>query len=128
MARITEDEGQTPQIRVELIDEGSKIVERSHDLIVLSVGIVPGFNPTAQYGVTVAEDGFIENPSQNMAPALTRQEGIFAAGTATGPMDIVDTILTSGAVAAETAAYLKAQNGRHVPIPAVTTERSLAHA
>jgi heterodisulfide reductase subunit A len=128
VARITEDETQTPQVRVELIDEGSKIVERPHDLIVLSVGMVPGFNPTAQYGVQVAEDGFIESPSPNMAPALTGQEGIFAAGTATGPMDIVDTIMTAGAVAAETAAYLEAHNGHHASVPAVAAERSLAHA
>jgi heterodisulfide reductase subunit A len=128
VARITEDETQTPRVRVEMIDEGSKIVERAHDLIVLSVGMVPGFNPTAQYGVPVAEDGFIEAPAQNLASTLTSQAGIFATGTATGPMDIVDTILTAGAVASETAAYLQAHNGRQEPIPAETPERSLAHA
>ena len=44
---------------------------------------------------------------------MTAREGIFATGTATGPMDIVDSILTAGAAAAEAAAYLQ----KHVICP-----------
>ncbi len=45
VARITEDVNQTPVVRVELIDENSKVVERKHDIVVLSVGMLPGWNP-----------------------------------------------------------------------------------
>ncbi len=44
VARITEDEGQNLVARVELIDENS-VIERKHDLVVLSVGMLPGSNP-----------------------------------------------------------------------------------
>ncbi|MCK5053188.1 MAG: CoB--CoM heterodisulfide reductase iron-sulfur subunit A family protein, partial [Anaerolineales bacterium] len=39
VGKITEDEEGNPFVRVELIDEGSRIVERQHDLVVLSVGM-----------------------------------------------------------------------------------------
>ena len=55
-----------------------------------------------------AEDGFVQIPDSNVAPTVTTQEGIFATGTATGPMDIVDSIVMSGAAASEAAAYLEA--------------------
>jgi heterodisulfide reductase subunit A len=127
VARITEDENQNPIVRVELVDENSRIAERQHDLVVLSVGMLPGYNPQALYGVSPAEDGFIEIPDYNISPTVTAQEGIFATGTATGPMDIVDTIMTAGAAAAEAAAYIQAHNGHRAAAPA-EKERSVAHA
>ena len=45
VARITEDEDQNPVVRVEMIEDGSQVVERTHDLVVLSVGMLPGFDP-----------------------------------------------------------------------------------
>jgi len=111
VARITEDKYQNPIVRVELVDEASRVVERQHDLVVLSVGMLPGYNPQALYGVPVAEDGFVEIPNCNLMPTVTTQEGIFVTGTAGGPMVIVDSIITAGAAAAETAAYLQRHNG-----------------
>jgi len=135
VARITEDENQNPKVRVELIDEGSRIEERSHDLVVLSVGMLPGWNPEATFGVPVAEDRFIQLPSCNISPTATMQAGIFAVGTATGPMDIVDSIMTAGAAASEAAAYMQSHNGRgplgaaEVPASAGTAgERSATRA
>lgn len=109
VARIVEDEDHNPAVRVELIDEGSRVVERSHDLVVLSVGMLPGFNPQSTYGVPVdSQDGFVHIPAPNLSPCVTNYPGIFATGTAAGPMDIVDSIVMAGAAAAETAAYLQA--------------------
>jgi heterodisulfide reductase subunit A2 len=127
VARITEDENQNPILRVELIDQNSRIVERKHDLAVLSVGMLPSYNPSSIYGVPVDNDGFIKAPNPNISPTLTMRKGIFATGTATGPMDIVDSIVTAGAVAAETAAYIQSLNG-HRQAVAEQDERSLAHA
>jgi heterodisulfide reductase subunit A len=127
VARITEDEGQNPILRVELIDQNSRIVERKHDLAVLSVGMLPGYDPSSLYEVPVDKDGFIKAPNTNISPTLTMREGIFATGTATGPMDIVDSIVTAGAVAAEAAAYIESRNVNHQPV-AEQAERSLAHA
>ena len=103
-------------MRVELIDEDSRVVERKHDLVVLSVGMLPGWNPEAMFGVQTAEDGFVRIPNCNIAPTVTAQEGIFATGTAAGPMDIVDSIMTAGAAAAEAAAYLQSRDGRRAAV------------
>jgi heterodisulfide reductase subunit A2 len=127
VARITEDENQNPILRVELIDQNSRVVERKHDLAVLSVGMLPGYDPSSLYEVAVDKDGFIKAPNTNISPTLTMREGVFATGTATGPMDIVDSIVTAGAVAAEAAAYIECQNGNHQTV-AEQAERSLAHA
>jgi heterodisulfide reductase subunit A len=45
-----------------------------------------------------------------MAPAVTNMEGVFISGVVSGPKDIVDTIIESGAAAMEAANYLKRLN------------------
>jgi heterodisulfide reductase subunit A2 len=108
VARIGEDEERNPIVKVELIEEASQVVERKHDLVVLSLGMVPHFNPEPLYRVkTSSYDRFVALPRPNTAPCVTSRPGIFVAGTAAGPMDIVDTIIMAGAAAAETAAYLE---------------------
>jgi heterodisulfide reductase subunit A len=115
VARITEDEEHNPRVRVELIDEGSQVVERQHDLVVLSVGMVPAYDPQKLYGVPIAgDDGFINIPAPNLSPSVTGRSGVFVTGAAAGPMDIVDSIVLAGAAAAEAAAYLEAKDG-HIP-------------
>jgi heterodisulfide reductase subunit A-like polyferredoxin len=63
------------------------------------------------------------------------QAGIFAAGTATGPMDIVDSIMTASAAASEAAAYMQSHDGGGPVVAAevlaatgVAGERSVARA
>jgi heterodisulfide reductase subunit A len=119
---ITEDEAHNPIVRVEIIEEG-RIVERQHDLVVLSVGMLPGVNLGPLYGVQAANDGFAYLPSPVMLPAATDQPGVFVTGTASGPMDIVDSIVLAGAAAAQAAAYLESsRNGKaahHIVVPEV---------
>jgi heterodisulfide reductase subunit A len=43
-------------------------------------------------------------------PAKTSINGVYVAGTASGPMDIPDSILSAGAASAEIAGYLKGGN------------------
>ena len=128
VALITEDEDQNPIVRVELVEDGARVVERTHDMIVLSVGMLPGDNPQPIYRVPIAEDGFVSVPSPNSTPSKTNRSGIFVTGTAGGPMDIVDSIVTAGAAAAEAAAYIEAhKNGHAVQVPA-GEEMEFAHA
>jgi heterodisulfide reductase subunit A len=124
VAKITEDEDQNPIVRVELIDEGSRVVERTHDLVVLSVGMLPRYDPQEVFEVPTAEDGFVRTPFANVSPSLTDQPGIFVSGTAGGPMDIVDSIVMAGSAAAEAAAYLET---RKAGVPAHKM-RKPAHA
>jgi heterodisulfide reductase subunit A len=108
VASITQDEDQNPVLKLEMIEESSKVVERTHDLVVLSVGMLPAYNPEILYDVPVSEDGFVDIPVPNISPGVTRRPGIFVTGTAAGPMDIVDSIVLAGAAAAEAAGYIEA--------------------
>jgi heterodisulfide reductase subunit A len=121
VASIREDEDQNPVLRVELVDDDSRVVERTHDLVVLSVGLQPAYNPEMVFRVQVGNDGFVSIPNPNLAPCVTDRPGIFATGTASGPMDIVDSIVMAGAAAAEAVAYL------HEKTP-LTVELELAYA
>jgi heterodisulfide reductase subunit A2 len=106
VAAIREDENQNPVVRVELIEEDSLVVERAHDLVVLSVGMQPAYNPQAIYGVPTSSDRFVAVPEPNITPCATDLPGIFVTGTASGPMDIVDSIVMAGAAASEAIAYI----------------------
>ncbi len=109
VASIKQDENQNPVLRVELIDDGSRVEEITHDLAVLSVGMLPHYDPEAIFNVSLGDDGFINIPQTNSYPCLTEREGIFVAGTSAGPMDIVDSIVMSGSAAAEAAAYIESK-------------------
>jgi heterodisulfide reductase subunit A len=107
VASIKEDENRNPVLRVELIDEGSQVVERTHDLVVLSVGLLPSYDHEKIYQLSKGDDGFINSPHFNTYPCWTDRTGIFAAGTASAPMDIVDSIVMAGSAAAEAAAFIE---------------------
>lgn len=118
VASIKQDENQNPVLRVELMEDNSRVVEQTYDLVVLSVGLQPAYNPQAVYDVTVEDDGFVSIAAPNILPCNTNRPGIFVAGTAAGPMDIVDSIVMAGAAAAEVAAYLNEQEpveSVHIP-------------
>ncbi|MBN2081550.1 CoB--CoM heterodisulfide reductase iron-sulfur subunit A family protein [bacterium] len=106
VAQITEDEHRNPVLRYEDQVTG-RVEERAHDLVVLSQGVVPAWDPRAVLPVEVGGDGFIAAANENVAPCRTSITGVFAAGVATGPKDIPDSIVQAGAAAAEAAAYLR---------------------
>ncbi|MDY6835906.1 MAG: FAD-dependent oxidoreductase [Chloroflexota bacterium] len=107
VARILEGEDQSPIVRVELIEENSTVVERQHDLVVLSLGMLPGWHPNGTGVLKENTDGFIYTPHPKIAPTVTSREGIFVAGTSAGPKDIVDSIVEAGSAAMEVSTYLK---------------------
>jgi heterodisulfide reductase subunit A len=107
VARLSENADQSVTVRVERIDDHGQVEERPHDLVVLSLGLLPGADLGAMVGTETGEDGFVDVPLPKSAPCRTSREGIFVAGTATGPKDIVDAIVEAGAAAAEAALFLK---------------------
>lgn len=111
VARITEDGERNPVVRIERQEEGGLPEEVKHDLVVLSLGMLPGADPVLEdfAGVSCASDGFIESPRAKLAPAITTIPGVFAAGTAIGPKDIVDSIVDAGSAAVEALQYLRQQ-------------------
>jgi len=82
------------------------VLTRDHDLVVLSLGMLPEWNPDGICPVSIGTDAFIKTVMPKISPALTDMEGVFVAGVAAGPKDIVDTIVEAGAAAMEASNYL----------------------
>jgi heterodisulfide reductase subunit A len=127
VASIREDEDQNPIVKLELTENG-QIVERTHDLVVLSLGMQPCFDPSRTFGLVTASDGFVHTPEVNYAPCRTGREGVFVAGTAMGPMDIVDSIITASAAAVEVLGYIRGRKDGHAPHRPIGEEREVAYA
>jgi heterodisulfide reductase subunit A len=106
VASIREDEEQNPVVKVELTEEG-RIVERTHDLVVLSLGMVPAPGSNGAFDLPRGTDQFIAVPAPNASPCATTHPGVFVTGTAMGPMDIVDSIVTASSAAAAASAYIR---------------------
>ncbi|MCK5673566.1 MAG: hypothetical protein KAH95_09325, partial [Spirochaetales bacterium] len=85
-------------LRYMLEETGSPLYEE-FDLIVLSVGIMPGVDTKAiseKFEVDINEFGFLSDT----------EEGVFSAGTAKGPGNILGTIADSEKTAYKTMEYL----------------------
>jgi heterodisulfide reductase subunit A len=109
VARITEKEGGDLVLHYEDIENGGKPVEAEHDLVVLSVGLLPNTSVLDVFGETkpmINQHQYIDTGDELDSPTMTSMEGVFVAGTAAGPMDIPDTILSAGDASAEAATYL----------------------
>jgi heterodisulfide reductase subunit A len=111
VAAIREDAERNPVVKLELTESG-EIVERRHDLVVLSQGIVPAGDPARSLGLACGPDGFIRATAPNAVPSATDHPGIFATGAASGPMDIVDSIVSASAAASQASAYIRARAPR----------------
>jgi heterodisulfide reductase subunit A len=75
----------------------------------LSVGVQPNNEIAKAFKgslLELDEFSFIKQVDVLTSPSKTTVEGVFVAGTAAGPMDIPDSILSAGCAASEVAAYL----------------------
>jgi heterodisulfide reductase subunit A-like polyferredoxin len=93
----------------DMLGEGGRKV-REHDLVVLTVGFVPNTDVFSLFkgGELAADDfGYVREIDPISEPSRTNVDGLFAAGTTIGVMDIPDTVLHSGAAATQAAAYLE---------------------
>jgi heterodisulfide reductase subunit A-like polyferredoxin len=110
VAKIEERPNGNLVVRYEDIEGGGRVLEKEHDLVVLSVGIIPNPDYLGLFdGEGLGGDDllFVREPEENINPARTTIKGVFVAGSASGPMDIPDTILHSGAAAAQAASYVE---------------------
>ena len=106
VATISAGPDQSVALRYEAQEDGGRLVTREHDLVVLSLGIVPEWNPKKICQLDTDDDAFIRCAMPQIAPTTTNMPGVFVAGVAAGPKDIVDTIAEAGAAAMEAANYL----------------------
>jgi heterodisulfide reductase subunit A len=113
VGRIRETDDHDLLVRVERQEGTSQPDEVKHDLVILSLGLQPAFDPrTLDAGISLGDDGFVATPEAPLAPTRTARPGIFAAGVATGPKDIVDTVVEASAAAVEAEGWLLAQGWR----------------
>jgi len=113
IAKISQAASQSVALRYEAQEEDGRLVTREYDLVVLSLGMVPQWNPAGICKLPTAGDQFIQCSRPQIQPTVTAMEGVFVAGVAAGPKDIVDTIAEAGAAAMEASVFLKSAAGRN---------------
>ncbi len=109
VAQIHEDdETKDLTVSVEVFGEDGGIQKVDHDLVVLSMGVVPQWTADMSkiIPVQLGPDRFIREIRFTEEPGLTSIPGVFAAGMATGPKDIVDSINSGSSVAGKVALWL----------------------
>jgi heterodisulfide reductase subunit A2 len=109
VGRIKELDNGDLMLRYEDIATGL-VKEAQHDLVVLSVGILPNMGVEELFGddtVKIDPFKFYYQPNEMTDPFKSNLPGVFIAGTSSGPMDIPDSILSAGAAAAQAAKYMK---------------------
>ncbi len=90
-----------------------ELKETGHDLVVLSVGLLANTDFTRMFkngGIEKDAFNYIKQTEELSSPSRTTMGGIYVAGTAAGPMDIPDSILSAGAASAEAAGYIQKMN------------------
>lgn len=95
-------------LRYEDINDG-KLKEAEHDLVVLSVGSLPNRGIDKMFTherLELDQFQFVGQSDVLASPAKTSIDGVFVAGTASGPMDIPDSILSAGSASSEAISYL----------------------
>jgi heterodisulfide reductase subunit A-like polyferredoxin len=97
-------------LHYEDIAGGGKLAKAEHDLVVLSVGLLPNQDALSLFsGGELAPDAhhYVKEVDEDHSPARTSIEGVYVAGSSAAAMDIPDTILHSGAAAALAAAHVE---------------------
>lgn len=114
VAKIRENENGTGDLILRYEDVVKGIVkEAKHDMIVLSVGVIPNKEIPQMFKsekLELDKFNFVNQPDELTSPALTSIKGVFVAGAASGPKDIPDSILSAGCAATEVAGYLTNRN------------------
>ncbi|WP_049757123.1 4Fe-4S dicluster domain-containing protein [Ammonifex degensii] len=108
VARITQKENGNLLLRAKIIGEDSRIVDEEYEMVVLALGIRPQHKAIARLlsDLDIDDYGFIRTVSPKLDPTATNIPGVFVAGVAEGPKDIVDTVMQAGAAAMRASAYL----------------------
>ncbi|HUW64671.1 MAG TPA: FAD-dependent oxidoreductase [Spirochaetia bacterium] len=110
VAKIEEKEDGNLTLFYEDIDNGGHLAQAEHDMVVLSVGLLPNteyMNLFAGEELQPDEFFYVKETDEDLYPGKTSIDGVFVAGTASGAKDIPDSILHAGAAAAQAAAHVE---------------------
>ena len=109
VAYLDKGDNGTVLVRYESQEDDGGVQMAEHDLVVLSLGMLPGWDPQSSCALSTGSDNFVKTEKPKLAPTLTTMDGVFVAGAAAGPKDIVDSIVEAGAAAMEASRYLVAR-------------------
>jgi heterodisulfide reductase subunit A len=109
VAYLDKGDNGTVLVRYESQEDDGGVQMAEHDLVVLSLGMLPGWDPQSSCALSTGSDNFVKTVKPKLAPTLTTMDGVFVAGAAAGPKDIVDSIVEAGAAAMEASRYLAAR-------------------
>lgn len=112
IGKITEKENGNLILRYEDIND-STVRETEHDMVVLSVGVLPNKDTISFFPddrLDMDPFSFVSQTKPLVSPSKTSIKGVFVAGTASGPMDIPDSILSAGSASAEAISYLNKES------------------
>jgi heterodisulfide reductase subunit A2 len=102
-------EAEAGRVRTRFMGEsGDAAVDEEFDLVVLSVGIMPGSDNQAlseTFGLTLNSDGFVQS-GDKLDSANSGADGIFLAGTVTGPRTIAGSMAQAGQSACDVIRFL----------------------
>lgn len=110
VAKIEEKEDGNLNVFFEDIDNGGRLGQAEHDMVVLSVGLQPNTDALSLFSdaeLEVDEFFYVKEVDEDINPGQTSIEGVFVAGTVSGAKDIPDSILHAGSAAAQAAAYVE---------------------
>ena len=82
-------------------------------MVVLSVGVLPNKDTISFFPddrLDMDPFSFVSQTKPLVSPSKTSIKGVFVAGTASGPMDIPDSILSAGSASAEAISYLNKES------------------
>ncbi len=115
IGRIEENSNQDLALYYEDMLNGGGIKKAEHDLVVLSIGILPNTEALGLFknkSLESEEIPFIHEIDTDLEPCKTSIDGVFVAGAASASRDIPDSIMHAGAAAAQAAAYLNREGVR----------------
>ncbi len=112
VSEIDEKDDGNLVVTYEDIEGGGGRKQAEHDLVVLSVGLLPNTSALGLFKgdrLEVDPYSYIQEVDEDIDPGRTSIPGVFAAGSVSAIRDIPDTILHSGAAAAQAAAYIESK-------------------
>ncbi|MBW2129257.1 MAG: FAD-dependent oxidoreductase [Deltaproteobacteria bacterium] len=107
-----ETSGDGKGLRIVYADTGGTRQEEEFDLVVLSTGQRPpaGTEALAEMtGVALNPWGFCK--SEGLSPSVTAREGVYIAGSFSGPKDISETVIQAGSASLEASRMIHSKGG-----------------
>jgi heterodisulfide reductase subunit A-like polyferredoxin len=118
---------QSKNLLLEYAGEDGQKVQEEFDMVVLSIGLQPSAS-TAELAQTlgIARDRFGFCRTDELAPNITSQEGIYVAGAFDAPMDIPEAVMSASSAACLASRDIAAARGTMVTEKEYPPERDLS--